>query len=187
MKINFNNIQACDLVFTTSLSPIADMIRIKEAGLKNIFNTRISTHVGIVVPIGTSDIPVYSIGEMLGDGLHLSSFSTYLDKGYIGDRIVDIKRFKPFTGKVSTALITKTVLTWWNDGKKYDYAGLLKYVLPFLNDKDSKFYCSEMIGWLAINLLNKEILDTKRPKNDTITPYDIQKSKLLTSVNGWRI
>ena len=187
MNINYNVIMPGDLVLTTSLSWIADGIRIKEAGLKNVFNTKISSHVGIVIPIGNKDANILSIAEMLGDGLHLSSFSTYLNQGYMGDRIVDIKRFGPFQEQLVQKKVIKQVLTWWEEGKKYDYAGVLKYIFPFLKDKDGKFYCSEMVEHLALEYAHSDLLDSKRTEDDNVKPYDIQKSKLLTSVEGWRI
>lgn len=186
MKINYDVIMPGDIVLTTSLSFISCSIRIKEAGLKNAFNTGIANHVGIVVPINTKGARMIAIAEMLGDGLHISSFSTYLNQGYFGDRIVDIRRFAPFQDPTIQEEVMSTIFDWWEKGKKYDYAGVLEYVLPFLKDKENKFYCSEMVEWLALNKAKQDLLDNKRPKNDNITPYDIQKSKLLPSVQGWK-
>jgi len=43
-----------------------------------------------------------------------------------------------------------------------------------------------MLEWLALNIAHKDLLDNKRTKNDNVTPYDIQKSKLLVSAKDWR-
>ena len=180
--INFDVIQPLDIVCTTSLSWLADGIRMKEAGVKNCFNTRICSHVGIVVPVRESP-RMLSIAEMLGDGLHLSSFAKYENKGYLGERIVDIKRFLPFKEFENT--IINQILNWWEEGKKYDYEGMLKNLFPFLKDKDGKFYCSEMLEYLALEYTHTDLLDFKHPNDDNVTPYDIQKSKLSTSIN-WR-
>lgn len=185
MKINYNFIRPCDLVCTTSLSWIAEGIRIKEAGVQNTFNTKISTHVGIVVPIGPSTVQMYGIAEMLGDGLKINSLSDYTNKGYFGPRIVCIKRFIPFQEKDVQDKVIKQIFTWWQEGKKYDYAGVLKYVLPFLKDKDGKFYCSELLEWLSLEYAHQSLIETKHDK-DNIMPYQIQKSKLSTEVGGWR-
>ena len=181
VKLNYNIIVPGDVVLTTSLSSIGCGIRIKEAGVKNIFNTRIATHVGIIVPI--RDNPrILAIAEMLYDGLHIRNLSNYLNQGYFGDRIVDIKRFQPFFNNV---YITNQIFSWWEKGKKFDYFGILEYIFPFIRDKDNRFYCSEMIEWLALNITKRSLIENKKSLSDNIMPYEIQKSKLLISVD-WR-
>ena len=184
LKLNYENIKVGDLVCTTSLSWIAEGIRIREAGWKNSFNTKIATHVGIVVPIGPSSISMFGIAEMLSNGLKINALSDYINKGYWGPRIVCIKRFAPFQDETIQKEIVKQIFTWWQDGKKYDFKGVLNYVLPFLKDKDGKFYCSELLEWLALNIANQELVDTKHDK-DNVMPSQIQKSKLSTFVNEW--
>jgi hypothetical protein len=185
MKINYDVLQPCDIVFTTSLSLIADGIRTREANWTKMFDTKLSTHVGIILPMGTTDVSVYAIAEMLGDGLKINSLSDYVNKGFWGERIVDIKRFEPFTNKTNNLMVIKQIMQWWKEGKKYDYVGIIKYVLPFLKDRKSEFYCSELIDWLAINIAKKNIVEGA--SNDDVHPYALQTSKLLTSVEGWKI
>ncbi len=183
MNLNYDIIMPLDVVFCTSLKPVSLGIRIAEAGIKNTFNTKIATHVGIVVPLGGVDFRMIGIAEMLPDGLHISSFSRYLNKGFFGDRIVDIKRFNLFTSSPAIShRITKQIFKWWEEGKGYDWNGVLEHVLPFLKDKQGKFYCSEMLEWIAINIANGTLIPgiTK----DNVTPYDQQISPLGISVEG---
>lgn len=184
MKLNYDNIKPLDIVCTTSLSWIAEGIRTKEAGVKNIFNTKICTHVGIVVPMGPASVQMYGIAEMLKK-LEVNPLSDYLNKGYFGKRIVDIKRFDLFQEPAIQEKAISQIFKWWEEGKKYDYVGVIKYVLPFLKEKQSGFYCSEMLEWLALNIANGDLVDVVH-KGDNVTPYDIQKSKLTHSVENWR-
>jgi hypothetical protein len=184
MKLNYDNIKVGDIICTTSLDPIAFGIRIKEAGVKNMFNAKIATHVGIVVPIGPENTRMLAIAEM-SNRLKINSLNDYLNKGYFGKRIVCIRRFEPFQEKPIQDALVKQIFSWWEAGKKYDYAGVLKYVFPFLKDKDEKFYCSEMLEWLALELAHQDLIETKHEKYD-VMPYDIQKSKLLIDVENWR-
>lgn len=185
MKLNYDVLKVGDIVCTTSLSPIADAIRVKEAGLKNIFHTNICTHVGIIVPVGYASTYMLAIAEMLGDGLKINSLSDYMNKGYLGPRIVDVKRFEPFQNDDVMEAILIQIMNWWQEGKKYDYAGVVKYVLPFLKDKVGQFYCSELLQWVALNIAHSSLVEG-RPKDDNIHPYAIQTSKLLTSVKGFQ-
>ena len=182
--INYDNIQPCDIVLTSSPKLIACGIRIEEAGIQNTFNLKIANHVGIIIPIGGPGVKMFAIAEMLADGLKINSLSDYTKGGWFDDRIVDIKTFTPFQDPVTRTLIVDQVLSWWQQGKGYDYEGVLKYVLPFLKDKDGKFYCSEMVEHLALTIAKTDLLENRRTKNDNVTPYDIQKSKLLFST-GW--
>lgn len=184
MKLNYDNIKVGDLVCTTSLSWLAEGIRIKEAGIQNAFNTKIATHVGIVVPIGYGNTRMLAIAEMLSDGLKINALSDYINKGYFGPRIVCIKRFAPFQEETIQKELVNIIFSWWEAGKKYDYAGVLKYVLPFLKDKDGKFYCSEMLEWLALELAHQDLVEVKHDK-DNVMPSHIQKSKLSTDVANW--
>jgi len=184
MTLNYSNIKVGDIVLTTSLSWIAEGIRIKEAGWQNAFHTNIATHVGIVVPQGPEYVRMLGIAEMLADGLKVNALSDYTNKGYFGDRIVCIKRFTPFQGVSVQIALVKQIFTWWEEGKKYDFNGVLKYVLPFLKDKDNKFYCSELLEWLALNLAHLDLVDIKHD-GDNVMPSHIQKSKLSTEVGGW--
>jgi len=185
MKLNYNVLKVGDIVCCTSLKPLAIGIRTREAGVLNAFHTNICTHVGIIVPVGYGDTYMLAIAEMLGDGLKINSLSDYMNKGYFGDRIVDIKRFEPFDDPDIMEAILKQIMIWWQEGKKYDYAGALKYVLPFLKDKVGQFYCSELLAWLALNITRKSLVED-RPKDDNIHPWAIQTSKLLTSVAGFQ-
>jgi len=185
MKLNYNVLKVGDIVLTTSLKPISIGIRIKETGILNSFHTNIATHVGIIVPIHAPGTRMLAIAEMLPDGLKVNSLSDYINNGYFGDRIVDIKRFPNFSDDEDE--ISQQIFKWWEEGKKYDFKGVLKYVLPFLKEKEASFYCSEMLEWLALNICRRDLLENRRVKNDNITPYDIQKSKLLMSVKGYNI
>lgn len=184
LNLNYDNIRVGDIVCTTSLSWLANGIRIKEAGVQNTFNTRIATHVGIVVPQGPEYIRMLGIAEMLGDGLKINALSDYVNKGYLGPRIVCIKRFIPFQEAEVQRKVVKQIFTWWQEGKKYDFAGVLKYVLPFLKDKKGTFYCSELLEWLSLEYSKQDLVEVKH-SGDNVMPSDIQKSKLSTEVGGW--
>jgi hypothetical protein len=183
MKLNYDNIKSLDIICTTSYSWISEGIRIKEAGIKNMFNAKICTHVGIIVPIGPSSIQMYGMAEMLKK-LEVNPLSDYLKNGYFGKRIVDIKRFELFQEPAIQEKVISQIFKWWEEGKKYDYAGVIKYVLPFLKEKQNGFYCSEMIEWLALNIANSDLVEFKH-SGDNVTPYDIQKSKLSINIGGW--
>jgi hypothetical protein len=180
--MNYNIIKPGDMVFTTSLEPLGCGIRVKEAGIKNIFNTKISTHVGIVVELNSHSARMLVIAEMLNK-LEINPFSDYSNNGYFGKRIVDIKYLPEFQDLYNNLVLQRQVLDWWEKGKKYDWSGMLKHLFPFLKDKEKNFYCSEMIGWLILDITNKGILS--KP-TDNITPWDLQKSDRLISRKGWK-
>jgi len=183
MKINYNYLQTGDLVLCTSLKPISIGIRIKEAGWFKAFDTKIATHVGIVVTLKTEFSEMKAIAEMMPGGLKINSFSDYLNNGYFGDRIVEIKRFRGFENPVVQSALNNQILTWWESGKKYDWNGVLEYVLPFLKDKSNRFYCSEMVEWCAINIASMDLIQGKVDKSDNVTPFQIQMSPLTSLIN----
>jgi hypothetical protein len=185
MKLNYSNLKPLDIVCTTSLSPIALGIRVRQAGFKNAFNLNVCTHVGVVVPIGPNNTTMFGIAEML-DRLEINPLTDYTNNNYFGKRIVDIKRFELFQDHAIQKEAVDLIFKWWEEGKKYDYAGVIKYVLPFLKEKQNGFYCSEMIEWLALNIAKMDLVDIKH-KGDNVTPYDLQVSRLLTSVKNWRM
>jgi hypothetical protein len=184
-KIDYSWLRIGDLVHCTSLSPVACGIRVREAGVKNTFNTSISTHTGIVFKTFVEGM--IGIMEMKPDGLKFNSFSNYLSQGWAGPRIISITRsvFQFDPNKYSNLL-----LRLWKEGKNYDIGGCLKWALPFMKDKDSSFYCSELAEFMALkcgfsyyrDLGNVENFDEALAIPDDVMPSTLQKSKYMGKV-----
>lgn len=186
MKINYEALREGDIVLTTSLSWLAECIRAREVGPAYAFDTGIATHAGILVDIGaTNGVRMLAIAEMLLDGLKINSLSDYLNKGFFGPRIVAICRHGAFDNPKTADAVTDRVLSWWQEGKKYDIPGLLQYVLPWLKNKSDRFYCSELVCYLVRHVAGMALINGKFSNTDEVTPWDIQQSQFLKRVQ-WR-
>jgi len=170
--------ESLDFVITTSMSAFALGIRLREVGPLRMFNGHIGTHVGILVPIQFGDNDTLAIAEMLGK-LEINPLSDYQNNGYLGKRIVCVKRFAPFSNLGIQNQVVDQIITWWLEGKKYDTAGMLRFVMPFLKEKDSNFYCSEMIAYLMMVYGKYSGF-----KDDNRTPWDFQCCTDLETVKG---
>jgi hypothetical protein len=73
------------------------------------------------------------------------------------------------------------VLGWWEEGKSYDIAGVLSFIMPFLKGKNSKFFCSEMVSWLVHNVGCDKLVEKT---GDSVTPNEIQFTKTCQEVTG---
>jgi len=54
-------------------------------------------------------------------------------------------------------------------GKKYDYKGLLSFVLPFLRQEENSYYCSEFV-WDIYNIIGIKICEKK---DGRVSPADL--------------
>jgi hypothetical protein len=193
MKFNYNALQDLDFVFTTSMSFLALVIRQREAGWKNIFNTNIATHEGRIVTLTNAGVRVVMIAEMMkdNDGQHgdlkLHPLSSYAASGKWCEHVVSIKRTSAYsTNPDLRHEAVNYILDLWNAGKtKYDIGGAAKWDFSFLKDKKSEYYCSEfsehidqeIAKFSSVGLLGK---------TDDVMPSQHQNSGLLFEVKDWR-
>jgi hypothetical protein len=178
MDINYKNLRPLDIVLCTSLYPLSNSIRWEEAGLNNIFNTNIVTHCGMLVDIGG----FLFISEMVGR-LQINSLKrVYLNQGYFGHRIVEIRRNSVFDDPKIRYDINQSIISDYFQTIDYDYKGVISYLLPFVHPDAKKYYCSEYV--------EKKCTEAGKPiiKNDKlyITPFQIQESENLQYVENWK-
>ena len=178
MNIDYSKLRECDYVLTSSLSMFGCVIRYKTAGLKNIFNTNIANHVGMLVNI---DGKLF-IAEMVRRFQINSLKRCYLNQGYWGSRIVCVRRNPIYDYPDVRYNTNSKILSDYFETQGYDWNGVLSYLLPHIVKEDpNKYYCSEYIQKHAKQDGNS-LTDKLR-----ITPYDIQKSEKLTTVDGWQL
>ena len=197
LKINYNNLQDMDYVFTTSLSVIACRIRITEAGWKNVFNTKIGTHEGRIIMLEAGGTKVAMIAEMdpLGSrkqagSLKIHPLSSYVGNGWRGSRIVSIKRSPVYDDAGIRDKAVDGIMAMWKSGKlKYDPRGAASHAKLWSWLGESKnpnaYYCSEFSEFVDQHFAGFSTVG-KLGKTDNIHPYQHQLSKQTKEVD-WKI
>jgi hypothetical protein len=160
------------------IDPLAGTIRsVQTNKASSFFDLRIATHGFVIINLGTPAAPMWFVAEMLADGLKVHPMSKYTKRSF-GGGLLYIMKFPELHDNPDRVIAFKwQILRWWNDGKKYDYDGLLEKVIPSHKDKPQNFYCTEMIEagakFAGVSLV-PQIIATN--DEDDVTPYELQMS-----------
>jgi len=173
IKINRALLQDMDYIITTSYSFISDLIRYKTSG--KFFDQKIGTHAGIIFRDGKD----FSVGEMMPRGLEKNPLSSYEQKGFLKSHAVCILRNPIYNDQNLRLDATTRLIDDIKIGIDYDYKGIAEYIIPQIKDKDSIFYCSELIAHYSLED-GYPLCDN--PKEDDITPYGLQINKRLNKI-----
>ena len=175
MDLNYKVLRTGDYVLTTSLYLLADTIRYRTSG--KIFDLSIPTHAGMIVDIYGK----YFIAEMK-QTLQINSIKRcYLNQGYLGCRIVNIRRNSVFDDPEKRYNLNQQIISDYFETISYDYKGILSYIFSKIPQDPTRYYCSEYCQKYAVEF-GKPITDKLK-----CSPYDIQVSERLQDVKGWQI
>lgn len=183
LKINYESLRPMDIVLTTSDSWIAKVIRWVTAGFLAKPGT-VATHCGLVVR--RQDTGLLEIAEMIADNnfkfpinligarAFISPFSNY-DGNHDGN-IIQIMRSSVYDDISVREAANNHVLQSVAKGILYDYAELFQFIGGPEGNKN-KLVCSEFVVFCTVD-------DIPWPANFTklVSPYDIQRSPLLTTL-----
>lgn len=160
--MNYSKLQELDYIFTTSLTPLATIIRKRLSGLW--FNTDIATHCGLLIDIKGK----FFIAEMVGGGLRINSIKRqYLHNGFLGGRIVAVRRNPIYADPQLRAKTAADIVSNYFETLNYDYAGIINHIWDKVKQKPDDFYCSEYINHYAIR-------DGNGILKEKVSPYDLQ-------------
>lgn len=180
IKINYDALQAGDMVHCAGRSPFAMITRIVTSGWKNRLNHDISVHTGIIIDVYGQKL----LAEMQAGGLEINSLERYTKVG--GRRwVIDITRDEEIFNIDDNKLkVQKEIALDRRRTIEYDYKGLLEFVFKKVNDDGSKNYCSEYVYFLT-RIIGSDYPDNFKTK---VSPKDLQEfcSKNHKSIN-WRI
>ena len=169
--MRYENIKPGDVVITGGRGAVANTVRFGTAGVRNMFNKDIATHVGIVIEIHGQ----LFIAEMKGGkGLQINSFKTYTKARRRW--IIDIVRH-PEMAEAKREMIQMRIAKDYRYMLEYDTLGAISFALP-VEQCSEKEYCSEYV----VTLFSHARIHTDLP--DPVSPWDLQKLN-LPSVN-WR-
>jgi hypothetical protein len=151
---------------TTDMSPIAMAIRATTAGIQNIFNPNISTHVLAVVK--EHDL-LYGI-EMAPPRIREIDLNKY-EHGPLLNHIVFAAHFIEWDDYKTQDKVNEWLLESHTKGIKYDIIELFKFWDDDIPDDPKKLICSDLIR----NMM--KFINIKIPIewNKLCDPYDIQR------------
>ena len=181
--LDLGSLRSMDYVLTTSVSALAIAIRAVSAGWKKTFDWSIGTHIGRVVTLNCQGVLIKEIAEMVPmkddqeSDLKLHSFARYNRDG--GPWIVAVLRAHYYDDDALRNAAERRIVQMWIEGKEYDTSGCVKHKFPFLQDVKEKFYCSELSEYVDQMY---GFSPTGWKKGDNVTPWDIQKSSLLSTI-----
>jgi cell wall-associated NlpC family hydrolase len=178
-EINYQNLEAGDIVCCGGKSPLAYIIRIVTKGWKKRHEKDVSTHTGIVIEFGGQKF----IAEMLGTGkgLEINSLETYCENNR--RFIIDVYRSQEVDANVQEKLLA-WVAYYYRRSLQYDYVGLFEFLSNRFKDDEGKFYCSEFVAFMYHTL--GLIPDSKW--EGKVSPEDIQEfSEENYEKVDWRI
>jgi len=169
--MRYANIKPADIVITGGRGAVANVVRFGTAGVSNMFDKEISTHVGVVIEIHGQ----LFIAEMKGGkGLQINSFKTYTQARRRW--IIDVVR-PPEMTEAKREMIQMRIAKDYRYMLEYDTLGALSFALP-VEECSEKEYCSEYVVTLFTHA--RIYFNLKHP----VSPWDLQKLNLPT-VN-WR-
>ena len=149
-----NGVRSCDIGLTRYYgnNPINEFLKNQITKItQGIFN-----HAFLVGKNGT-------VIEAEGDGVKVNSFQKYVSN----DDGVIIFRYTLLTENLKKEILS---FAYAQVGRKYDYVGLLAFILPFLSQDKDKFFCSELVfkSYEKIGVRMSTKADTSR-----ISPADL--------------
>ena len=113
-------------------------------GIRNAFNHRVSTHTGIIIPIGDQ----WFIGEMERKGVEINSLHTKYQTRR--DRVMALRRVPGLTD-ADRQTIVESFAEVYRRSVEYDFKGLLEFVTKRVKDNPGRYYCSELVYILTRN------------------------------------
>lgn len=152
-KTKYENLKTGDVVLTTGRSPIAGIIKFVSKSK--------ATHVGIVIDLYGKKI----IAEMLNGGLTLSTFNCY--KRARSRNVLEVLRAVDLADS-HRKIIRDTVLGDFVKKLDYDWHGLFSFLLPKVQHRSDKYFCSEYVAKLLDIHLNSFV-----QPYETVTPGDL--------------
>lgn len=180
IKINYDALQAGDMVHCAGRSPFAMITRIVTSGWKNKLNHNISVHTGIIINIHGQKF----ISEMQASGLEFNDLERYNKEG--GRRwIIDVTRNDLLNSSYNQIKIQQQMALDRRRTIEYDFKGLVEFVIKKVKDDKSKNYCSEYVYYLTRKTIDCEYPDKYKIK---VSPRDLQlNSPGWESIPNWRI
>lgn len=133
-ELRAGDIVCCD---TRGMFPVLTRI-FTGGGMKHAFDHTVSTHTGIIIPIGKQ----LFVGEMERKGVTLSSLETKYQKRR--ERIICFRRVPHLTSH-GRQIITEEFAELYRRSMEYDFKGLLEFVSRRVKDSKHRMYCSEMV------------------------------------------
>jgi hypothetical protein len=179
--INYDKLRELDYVFTTSKSPVSNIIRKQTSGVWN--NQDIATHVGILVKIKDK----FFIAEMIGKisfidkgRLEINSLKRkYSGKDFFENKIVCIKRNPIYYKDNIREQTAKEIISDFFETIHYDWNGIKAYIWKKYKQNPLDFYCSEYVNNFAIR-------DGRGILKDYVSPFEMQISGLTDEVD-WKL
>lgn len=126
-KIDYSRLAAGDILGTTRLDPLGCIIRATEAGLFNIFNMKVSSHIMIVC----QDHDLFYGMELTWPKIRMIDLPV---KWVFHARIPGVSAFSD--------KVNQWILKCHSMNIKYDWKGLLEF-WHLTDDEKEKWYCSE--------------------------------------------
>lgn len=187
MKFNYGNLLPGYIVGTTNLlTSFGSVIRATEAGVKNIMNPNISSHVFLIVK--EHDL-LYGV-EMAVPKIRMCDLNKY-EHGKFGNHAVFVANpFKIIDPEYDYNYymqenVNKWILKCHTIGIKYDIEELFKFWDIPVHGSGKKLICSELIR----NMLRKFNITYPVWWDDKVSPLDIQKWARNENlfVSDWKI
>ncbi len=129
-KYPYPDLMAGDIVCCDTRGPFPWLIRIVTGG--------VSTHTGILIPIGDQ----LFVGEMERRGVRLNSLETKYQKRT--KRVISFRRV-PGLRDMDRVIIVNEFAELFRRSAEYDFKGLLEFVCERVKDSKRRLYCSEMV------------------------------------------
>jgi len=168
-KVNYNSIQAGDIVITGGRGLFGFGIKWITGGFKNRHKKNIPTHVGMIVEWGGQKF----IAEMLSGGISLNPFSRYTGEEGSKRWIVDIVSDKNLNPS-SRNKINIELAMWYRRRveKKYDWKGVFAFLPNKVKHSPNKYFCSEMAAHLWESIADVKI----NSASSSVAPIDFSVS-----------
>jgi len=182
MSIPKNMLRIGDICLMSAQSPLAWAIRLRTAGIKNMFNKKIANHAGIVWSIDNCNDPAcLFIAEMEMPCIRSTSFMEYEKAGYWSSQIIMIRRHPIYDDSAKQRFLNERIRKDVIDAVDYDTKGILEYIWPRIEDRPDEFYCSEYVRH-EIQMDGADFVTPGLEKGDDCSPSDIEFATNLQTI-----
>jgi hypothetical protein len=183
--INPNVLQPGDIILTTSMSPLAALIRARTwpsfaKGFGGWFNMGLATHAAIVCDRGGG---LYYACEMIGRGIEMSELEIY-DHGPKSwlKHIIAVRRHTAFSGPGDDPLdrrikANRYMIDTHSFNVRYGFDKLIEFIFPKAKDNPYTMICSQ---WARRVFAQAGIVP---PFPDLCSPADWQNWKDLADIH----